>query len=63
MKTVIAILVTGAAAAVLVGCASDEGPRYVERVPVAAPDTSAQRWEYDRTRPMPDRAAPAPEPR
>ena len=55
-------------AAGLAGCV--QAPQYVERVPVAAPDSDARRG-YDRPKPMPDqpgffdrdpRTAPPPEP-
>jgi hypothetical protein len=56
-------------AAALAGCSNDYGPRYVERVPVAAPGTPQPRHEYDRPRPLPDqpgwgadRPAPGPNP-
>src|SRR4051812_11860280 len=58
LRTAIGIFVAGWAVA---GCSSDDsGPRYVERVPVAAPDSPASRVEYERPRPMPEPAAPAP---
>lgn len=60
LHTVVGMLMAGAAVSVA-GCSSDDyGPRYVERVPVAAPDSPASRVEYERPRPMPEPAAPAP---
>ena len=56
-RAAIGMLLAGGAVA---GCSSDDGPRYVERVPVAAPDSPASRVEYERPRPMPEPAAPAP---
>lgn len=53
-KTVVGILLAGGAVA---GCSSDGGgPRYVERVPVAAPDVPASRFEYAQARPLPERS-------
>jgi hypothetical protein len=55
-------------ATTIVGCV--QSPQYVERVPVAAPDSDARRG-YDRPKPMPDqprifdrdpRTAPPPPP-
>ncbi len=46
------------------GCSNDDWrPHYVERVPVAAPDSPASRFEYERPKPMPEPAAPVPAPR
>ena len=48
-----------------VGCSSDYGPRYVERVPVAGPDAPNTRpYELEPVKPMPERSGqPGPDAR
>ena len=55
-------MVLGACA--VAGCSNDDWrPHYVERVPVAAPDAAASKFEYERPKPMPEPPPPAPAPR
>jgi hypothetical protein len=51
-KAIVGIVLGGAVA----GCSNDYGPRYVERVPVAAPGAPEYRMEYERPRPMPEQS-------
>src|SRR5688500_18822730 len=51
-KAIVGIVLAGGVA----GCANDSGPRYVERVPVAAPGAPETRFEYERPRPLPERS-------
>ena len=53
MRGMTSMLIGLGMAAGIGGCV--QAPQYVERVPVAAPDSDARRG-YDRPKPMPDQA-------